>query len=649
MQKMQELVNYLNKCIYHYYVLSDPIVSDAEFDKEYYRLVDMEKETGVILPDSPTQRVGAEPASGFEKHTHINKLYSLNKCTTKDEVQKWMSDIEAEHKNTEFVMEYKYDGLTVCLTYENGHLKMATTRGNGEVGEVVTNQIKTIKTVPLSIEYKGLLEVHGECVMRKSALKKYNETALEPLKNERNGASGALRNLDPKVTASRNLDVIIYSVNYMDNPPATVEEEVAFLKRNKFLTCDYVKTFSSLDAIFKEIEKIDKEKSNLDILIDGMVIKVNSRAVSDELGFTAKFPRGAVAFKFEAEEVSTMLNDVVWQLGRTGKVTPIAEVEPVFLAGATISRATLNNPEDIKRKKIKLNSRIFIRRSNEVIPEVLGLAEETSESKDIAIPNRCPCCGSMLKEDGPNIFCLNKDCPDVNKEKIVHYCRKPAMNIEGVSEKTIDLLYENLHVHSIPDLYKITREQLLTLPSFKDKKADNFISSVEKSKNPSLANFIFALGILNIGEKTAKDMAKKFKTLENVKNATVDQLVEINDIGKVMAACVVDYFKNQDNLNLINELFNAGVVIKEEEFVTSHNANISGKTFVLTGTLDGMSRTEAERIIESFGGKVSSSVSKNTDYVLAGEAPGSKLAKAEKLGVKIIDKEEFLNIVNKND
>ncbi len=649
MQEMQELVNYLNKCIYNYYVLSDPIISDAEFDREYYRLVDMEKETGVILPDSPTQRVGAEPASGFEKHTHINKLYSLNKCTTKEEVQKWMCDIEAEHKNTEFVMEYKYDGLTVCLTYENGHLKLATTRGNGEVGEVVTNQIKTIKTVPLSINYKGLLEVHGECVMRKSVLKKYNETASEPLKNERNGASGALRNLDPKVTASRNLDVIIYSVNYMENPPISVQEEVAFLRKNNFLTCDFVKTFTNLETLFSEIERIDKEKSNLDVLIDGLVLKVNSRAVSDELGFTAKFPRGAIAFKFEAEEVSTMLNDVVWQLGRTGKVTPIAEVEPVFLAGATISRATLNNPEDIKRKKIKINSRIFIRRSNEVIPEVLGLAEETSDSKEIIIPKNCPCCGSNLVEDGPNIFCVNQACPDVNKEKIVHFCRKPAMNIEGVSEKTIDLLYDKLHVHSIIDLYQITREQLLTLPNFKDKKVDNFIASIEKSKNPSLASFIFALGILNIGEKTAKDMAKRFKTFENIKNATVDELIEINDIGKVMAECVVKFFKNEDNLKLINALFEAGVQVKEENSNVSLNKNVTGKTFVLTGTLDGMSRSEAEKIIEGFGGKVSSTVSKNTDYVLAGEAPGSKLAKAEKLGVKIIGKEEFLNIVNKND
>lgn len=648
MEEMKKLVEFLNKCIYEYYVLNDPTISDKEFDKKYDELVEMEKRLGVVLPDSPTQRVGAAPQKGFEKHKHIKRLYSLGKVQSRQDLKKWIDDALSDYPNLEFVFEHKYDGLTVCLTYENGDLKLATTRGNGEVGEIVTNQIKTIKTVPLKISYKGLIEIHGECFMRKSALKKFNKTAAEPLKNERNGASGALRNLDPKVTASRNLDFVAYTVNYMeDEKPETVLKQIDFLKDNKFFTCDFARVIKSSSEVDAIIDELEQTKDDLDYMIDGLVLKVNNLKIAEEMGYTAKYPKGAIAFKFEAEEVSALLEDVVWQVGRTGKITPIAILEPTELAGAIVSRATLNNPKDIERKKIKIGSRVFVRRSNEVIPEVLGIAQDFENSKDIEIISHCPSCDSHLEKIGPNLFCKNPNCPEMNKDKIVHFCSREAMNIEGISEKTIDLFYNNLGVKSVVDLYSINKTQLLSLPSFKDKKADNFLNQIEKSKDVELEKFIFALGIANVGTKTAKELAKEFGSFENLKAATFERLASIYDIGEIMAKAVVDFFADEANLCLISKLFEAGVKVKNKQKTEMFNEQITGKTFVLTGTLPTLKREEASKIIEDFGGKTSSSVSKKTDFVLVGEDAGSKLDKAKALGIKIISEQDFLTMIKK--
>ena len=399
----------------------------------------------------------------------------------------------------------------------------------------------------------------------------------------------------------------------------------------------------------QEIEKVDKIKNNLDVLIDGMVIKINKVAPREEIGWTNKFPKWAMAFKFEAQEASTMLEDVIWQVGRSGRVTPIAVLQPVELAGATISRATLNNIEDIERKGIFIKSKIFVRRSNEVIPEVMGLAEKYDFSQEIKEPKVCPSCGHRLERRGPLLFCTNHSgCKEQVVDRLTHFASRNAMNIEGLSEKTVGQFYDKLGVRNLSDIYSIKKEDLLSLDLFKDKKADNVIKSIAKSKDVELARFLFALGIGEVGSKTAKDLASNFGSLEKIKSLSLEELSSVKDIGNVIAGNIVDFFKDEDNLKEIDKLIESGVKIEEKSKKMIKNANFEGKTFVLTGSLEGLTRSQAQELIEERGGKTSSSVSKNTDYVLAGSEAGSKLAKAEALGIKIISQQEFEKMLGEN-
>ena len=651
MEDMKKIVDTLNKWSYAYYVLDKPIVSDKEWDILYDKLQQMEKETGIILPDSPTNRVGGEILEGFEKFTHEFQLYSLAKTTSKEGLEKFDSDIKKIEKDPEYFVEYKYDGLSLILNYEDGKFISASTRGNGLVGENVTVNAKTISTIPLTIDYKGKLIVKGECIMRLSELEKYNKKAEKPLKNARNAAAGGLRNLDTSETKSRNLDVMFYDIIFIqDSERVKTQAEVyKFLKDNKFHISEDPKVCKNMEEVMREIDDIEKRKNQLDFLIDGVVIKVNNIGKRDIIGYTAKFPKWAIAFKYEAEEVSTVLEDVVWQVGRTGKVTPIGIVEAVELAGATIKKATLNNYNDILRKGIKINSRVFIRRSNEVIPEILGIAEEYENSLSIEKPEFCPCCGSRLVEVGANLFCVNAhNCKDQIISRLSHFVERDAMNIDTVSDKTIKLFYDKLGVRSVADLYRISKNELLSLESFKDKKAENYLNNIEKSKNIDLSSFIYALGILNVGKKTAKILAKEYKTFDNFKNATTDELISIKDIGDVVADCITDYFKFEENRNIINELFDNGVKVENYNQVNEDNV-LEGKKFVLTGTLEDISREEMSAIIEGYGGQTSSSVSQKTDYVLYGENAGSKLSKANSLGVKTITLKEFWEMVGKKE
>ena len=642
--EMKELVKTINLHNYNYYSLDNPTISDAEWDKLYDRLLELEKKTGVVLSDSPSQRVGGQILSGFKKHTHEVPLYSLQKCNTYDALKDWVEEIKSKDNNAKFFVEYKYDGLTVSLTYENGILTKGATRGNGTVGEDVTSQIKTIRTVPLKIDYKGKVIVQGEAIMKLSELKKYNQKAAEPLKNARNAAAGAVRNLDPKVTAERNLDVIFYSVNYIDNTEIKSQVEMyQFLKDNKFNVekNKTVKTYEEIESIIKEI---GEEKKELDFLIDGVVIKVNDVGERKLFGYTAKFPKWAIAFKYEAEEMSTRLNDIVWQVGRTGKITPIAEIEPVELAGATIKRATLNNYNDILRKKVKIGDYVFVRRSNEVIPEILGVARETEDSRPVEKIEFCPSCHSKLVTIGANLFCINTyHCPEQIKDRISHYASRDAMNLVGLSDKTVAQLYEVLGVTNVADLYKLTANDLAKLEGFKDKKISNLLDAIEKSKRVDLAEFIYSLGITNIGKKSAKILAKEFKTFENFKNAKEEDINNIFAFGDAMSGAIVEYFENENNLKIIDSLFKSGVEI--EEYVSSKTQKLSSLVFVLTGTLPTLSREDATKIIEDNGGTVTSSVSKKTDFVLLGENPGSKYQKALELGIKIIDENQLKKMV----
>lgn len=642
---LRELVDKLNYYSYSYYSLDNPIVSDAEYDKLYDELLALESELGIVLPNSPSLRVGDEILKGFEKHTHIRKLYSLNKCNSYDELRAWCEDINSLYGNQVYTLGLKYDGLSIAVTYDNGKIVSAATRGNGTIGEDVTKQVLTIKSVPLTIPYKGKIEVRGEAMVRKSVLKKYNETSNEQLKNERNAVAGAIRTLDLSVTRSRNLDLFFYDVLYIEGKDIKSQTEAHnFLIENGFDVGDYYKTTNSVDELINYIKEIDKTKLSLDILIDGAVIYVDDRSIQEELGYTIKFPKWGIAFKFEAVELTTMLNNVVWQVGRTGKITPIAEIEPVDLAGATVKRATLNNYGDILRKGVKINSRVFVRRSNEVIPEILRVAEYTADSIDIEKPTICPCCGSELVEVGANLFCTNTNgCKEQIIDKLKHFCTRNAMNIEGLNEKTLETLFESNGVRELADIYRITYQDLVGLEGFKDKKISNLLSGIEASKNPNFANFIYALGINGVGEKTAKDLAKRFATLDELMSASIEELVAINDIGDIMADSIYSYFRSNYGIDTINKLLNQGINIVYTTSINL-NENFAGKNVVLTGTLENYTRDVAKAKLESMGANVVSSVSKNTDIVIAGVSAGSKLAKAESLGIRVINEEEFIKL-----
>ena len=649
MDRMKDLVKVLNNYSYQYYVLEQPIVSDYDYDVLYDELLALEAQLGIVLPDSPTIRVGGDVLDGFKKVEHKQKLYSLNKCNDFDGIEKFVQDVREFVTSPKFVVEYKFDGLRIIAKYSGGVLVQASTRGNGLVGEDVTEQVKTIKSVPLVIDYKGELTVAGEGVITLQNLAKYNEKAEEKLKNARNAVAGAIRNLDPKVTAKRNLDVVFYDIISIDDSAhlSTQQEVNAFLKANKFLTGKLFEVVSTSSEIKSIADKVDKIKETLDIQIDGLVIKLNSLKDRDELGYTAKYPKWAIAYKFAPVELTSTLRAVEWNVGRTGKVTPTAVIDPIELAGATVTRATLNNYDDILRKKVKLGSLVFVRRSNEVIPEILGLAQEGENSQEIELPAFCPSCHSILTKKGPNIFCENKNCRDKIIAKITYFASRGCMNIDGLRDKIVAQLYDSGIVSSIADLYRIKEQDLLSLEGFKDKKVSNILSSIQKSKNVDLANFVDAISIDGVGSKTSRDLARRFGTFDAIKNATKESLLSISDIGEVIADNIVSFFASQDNQKELEELFALGVTINNLEQKELDTSNFFyGKKFVLTGTLNSYKRDDAAKIIEDNGGSVSSSVSQNTSYVLYGAEAGSKLDKARALGVPLLTEEEFVKIIS---
>ena len=643
--RINELIALVEKHNYAYYTLDNPTISDKEYDDLYYELVRLEKETGYISPNSPTQKVGDVVLDKFKKVNHEKNLYSLNKAQTLEELRVWYDDMVSAGAE-KFTFEYKYDGLRVVARYDNGLLKNCATRGNGLVGEDITAQVKTIRNVPKHIDYRGKVTVMGEVLMRLSELDKYNKTAEEPLKNARNAAAGALRNLDVSVTKSRNLDAFMYDILLSDKEFPSQEIVHKFLNDNGFDTFGFFKVVSEFEDIVQLIEEVDNRKNKLDILIDGVVIKVDNYSVREKVGYTAKFPKWAIAYKFEAQELTSKVKDVVWQVGRTGKLTPVCEIEPIELAGATVTHATLNNYDDIIRKDVAIGSTVFVRRSNEVIPEILGVAEHFEDSKKIEKPDYCPCCHEKLEYDGINLFCTNFNCKERVVAKLSHFVSKNAMNIEGLSEKTIEALFDKLGLKNFVDIYNLTPMELTIVDGFKTKKINNLLASIENSKNRKLNNFIFALGINGVGDKTAKDIASKFGSLDTVMMAAAKELLDIKDIGEVIANNIVDYFKNEDNLSQIRQLLSVGISIETVDTKVVESI-FTGKTVVLTGTLDNMSRDQAKSILETMGAKVSGSVSAKTDFVLAGDAAGSKLDKAISLGVTVIDLDFLKNEMQK--
>jgi DNA ligase (NAD+) len=658
MARMKELIDIIDDLNYYYYTLDNPKVSDKEYDELYDELIVLEKETGIVLPYSPTQRVGGQPLDKFEKHTHLGQLWSLGKSQSIGELKNWDKRvrrlIEEYNNNHEdklppptYVVEYKFDGLTINLTYKDGELVQGATRGNGVVGEAILPQIKTIKSIPFKIDFKGTMEVQGEGLMPLSALGKYNETHREPLKNARNAAAGALRNLDPKVTAERNLIAYFYNVGYIEGKEfETHLEMLDFLKENRFLINDYKKVFDNIDDIVDEIEKVDVERKNLDVLTDGLVIKINDIKTRQVLGYTLKFPRWAIAYKFEAEETTTKLIDVEWNVGRTGKVTPTAILEPVEIGGVTVKRATLNNWDDILRKKVELNSRVLIRRSNDVIPEIMGTMDTDEETIPIEKPEYCPACGSELVQNGVHMFCPNSlSCKPQLVSRMVHFASRDAMNIEGFNEKTIGKFFEELNLKDIPEIYELEYDDIIKLEGFKKKRTENLLNAIENSKKCTLDSFIYALGIPNVGKRTAQDLANKFKSLENIMNATYEELIKVPDIGDIIANSIIEFFHDPKIVEGVDKLLGEGVHPVYEEEDIQEDTIFSEKTVVITGTLGNYTRNEMKGLVAKLGGKVTNSVSKNTDYVIVGDSPGSKYDKAIKLGVEIIDEKRLMEII----
>ena len=650
---MQELVARLNETAYQYYVLDNPTISDKEWDAMYDELVKLEKESGVVLPDSPTHRVGGEPLSVFEPHRHLARLWSMDKAQSVPALYEWARRAEKLRKDAvdggedlpplSFVVEHKFDGLTINLTYEDGQLVGAATRGNGEVGEEILPQVRTIRNVPLTVPYKGRMEVFGEGYMRLSVLEEYNKTASEPLKNPRNAAAGALRNLDPRVTASRHLDASMYGVGYIEGKEfATYQEMIDFLRENRFVVSDTFLWCRDIDEAVAAVRSVEESRASLDYMIDGAVIKIVDIPTRRALGYTDKFPRWAVAYKFEAEEVTTLLQDVTWEMGRTGKLTPLAHLSPVELAGATIQRATLNNYADILRKRVMIGARVWVRRSNEVIPEILSRVDEYEEGeRPVEKPDTCPYCGAALVERGAHLFCPNRDgCIPQIVMRLTHYAGREAMDIDTLSEKTIAQLHEALGVSEASDLYGLTMEKLLPLPRFGEQKAKNLLSAIEKSKDCDLSAFIHALGIPNVGRKTARDLAARFGSFEAFLAADRDTLVAMDDVGEIVAGSILDYLADPQNRAEIDRLLAAGV--RPTAASAQTGSAFAGLTVVVTGTLASMKRDEAEAAIRAEGGTATGSVSKKTSLVVAGESAGSKLTKAQALGILVIDEAEFL-------
>ena len=664
---IEERINHLRKLIsYHskrYYENDAPEISDFEYDKMFEELKALEiANPQFYSPTSPTQRVGGKALDKFEKVRHEVKMASLTDVFSFEELRDFIRKVKAEvGEDTEFSVEPKIDGLSVSLKYDAGILTVGATRGNGTEGENVTANVKTIRTIPLELNEKASLTVRGEVYMPHKSFEKLNKEKEENGENlwanPRNAAAGSLRCLDSKETAKRGLDIFVFNLQAGDITANSHKETIEKISSLGFKTIPLLYVGSDEDEIVNAVMSLGENRPHLDYDIDGTVIKVNSLEKRKELGEGTSTPKWAVAYKFPPEQKATKLLDIVIQVGRTGVLTPNAVLEPVKLAGTSVSRATLHNIDIIKEKDIRIGDTVIVQKAGDIIPEVVGSVKEARQGGEIPynMPDKCPSCGGALTYDDADDFiddgedftlgalrCTNPTCPAQLERNITHFASKKAMNIEGVGGKLVKALLENKLIHDASDLYYLSKEEIAGLERMGEKSADNFISSIEASKEMGLARLIFALGIRHIGEVASGELANKFGSIDALFDATEDEIKEIGDFGDVMAKSVVDFFNKPETKYIVEHLKDAGVKTIEE--IKEVSTDFEGLTFVLTGTLENMTRDEAADMIKARGGKVSSSVSSKTSYVLAGEAAGSKLTKAQALGVKIIDKEEFLNM-----
>jgi len=654
-EEIFKLVALLNKYSYDYYVEDNPQISDTEYDTLYKQLEKLEQEyPEFILDNSPTQRVGDRVLDEFEKVIHKVPMLSLSNTFSIEDLRDFDSRISklSSDDSIEYICELKIDGLAISINYENGKLVSAATRGDGMVGENVTENIKTIFSIPKTLKTKKSFEVRGEVYLPKKSFELLNKEREENnevlFANPRNAAAGSLRQLDSKITAKRRLSAFIYSVVGDENINSqkmalTVAADLGLPVNPNFKLC------KTIDEVVDYIMYWEEHKQNLPYEIDGIVIKVNSYSLQEEIGSTQKSPRWATAYKFPEEELATKLLDIELSVGRTGIITPVAVLNPINISGSTVSKASLHNKDIIDELDIHIGDMVVVKKAGEIIPKVVRVVEELrlANSEKYVMPNICPSCESktFTKEGDPFTRCLNPDCPEQNIRKIIHFASREALNIEGLGDKVVATLYEKGIIKHTIDLFSLDRNKLVELERMGDKSVDNLLNAIENSKQSSLDKVIFALGILNVGKKAGKILAEYYKNLTNFSKATVDELLELPDIGLITAESIVDYLSNDNNLRFINELIEIGMN-PQYEIQNKNTDNIfSGKTIVLTGKLVELTRNEAKEYLERFGAKVTGSVTSKTDYVIAGEKAGSKLAKAEQLGIQVLSEDKFIDIM----
>ena len=656
-KRIKELTEIINQANYEYYNLDNPTITDQEYDKYLRELINLEEKYPEFAdPNSPTKRVGGEAIDKFNKVAHAIPMISLANVFNEEEIRDFDKRIRNAGFNPTYVCELKIDGLSVSLHYEHGKLKFAATRGDGITGEDITENVKTIKTVPLDLGQDIDIEVRGEIYMNKATLEKINlereKNGEVKLQNVRNAAAGSIRQLDPKVAAKRHLDTWIYHLpNPIDYGIFSHYEALEFMKNLGFKVNPASKLVGGIDGILEYIKEYTEKRNTLPYEIDGIVIKVNDIRMQQELGSTVKYPRWATAYKFPAEEVLTKLVDIKFTVGRTGQVTPNAVLEPVLVMGSTIRRATLHNEDYCKSLDLRIGDIVSIKKAGDVIPEVVEakLERRIGTEKPFEMISTCPICGSTLvKRGNVDYFCVNDACPKKNIESLIHFASRNAMNIDGLGDEIIEDFYNEGFIRTIPDFYHLNdhKEDIIELEGYGLKKVTNLLLAIEESKQNSVERLIFGLGIPGIGAKNAKLLASVFKDIHTLSNATYEDLVSIRDIGDILAKNIVNYFANPANITLINTLEDMGVNMKYLGAEVKSNENFVDKKFVITGTLEFMSREEAKALIESYGGKCIDSVSKKTDVVIVGDAPGSKYTKAQELGITIWNEEQFKEIVD---
>lgn len=660
-KKVRQLTDLINEHNYNYYVLDNPTISDAEYDKLITQLIALERAyPDLSLPDSPTQRVGGQPAAGFSTVSHLVPMRSLSNAFNEADLLNFDRRVRSSlaGEQVEYVVELKIDGLAISLLYENGLLVRGATRGDGEVGEDISGNLRTIKSMPLRLKQPvTLLEVRGEAYMPKKEFARLNEEreeAGEPtFANPRNAAAGSLRQLDPRVTATRALDAFLYGIGRADSLNIHGHlDGLNELKKLGFKVNPNIKTFSNISGVIEYCQAWTEKRHNLPYEIDGMVVKVNDLKQQAELGATSKSPRWAIAYKFPAEEVETVVRDIYVRVGRTGVLTPTASLKPVKVAGSTVSSATMHNEDLIREKDICIGDHVIIHKAGDVIPEIVRVLPEKRTGAETAfiMPGQCPVCSTQVQraEGEVAVRCPNDRCPGREREGIIHFVSRDAMDIEGLGPSVVTALMEAGLVKDAADLFYLRFEDVVNLERMGKKSSENLLAAINKSRDNSLAQLIFALGIRLVGERAGKILAQHFGTMEKMQAATADELTAIPEIGPKMADSIVAYFKDPGNNKLLEKLANAGVNMTQESTQAAEML-LQGKQFVLTGGLNQYTRKEAQELIERLGGRVSSSVSKKTDFVLAGEDPGSKYDKAQALGVRIIDEQEFAEIIKQSD